>query len=282
MRSYPPLSRPHYCTLSLHLTIGTNIGVQLRKLYQPEYYPGALVLNVFDHHFGTARQNDSGLCAFGFEANPTHNARLETIESAYRRAGHRMTISRETAVGTSNGTTTFFFTGNAFRDLGASTKLNNFLNSSATMRPISRQIRTIDFAHFLHSEIFSRSEAGLPGAAVVMKLDIEGSEESLLPWLRSCGAFCGIDVATIEFHHWMHTKSQAQSKAAYLLAVGEYLGTAAARTIREEAAARGERLAFKTTNMDDDTYRFDNGAVGMKRTRRVPIAPLPRPLTKHD
>jgi len=34
-----------------------------------------------------------------------------------------------------------------------------------------------------------------------MKLDIEGSEESVLPWLRSCGAFCGIDIAMIEFHH---------------------------------------------------------------------------------
>jgi len=169
-RGRPPLAEGCFrvyldARLRVYLNVGTNIGVQLRKLYKPEYYPVAKVLKVFDQHFGTARQNDLGLCAFGFEANPTHNARLETIESAYRRAGHRMTISRETAVGTSNGTTTFFFTGNAFRDLGASTKLNNFLNSSATMRPISRQIRTIDFAHFLHSEIFSRSDAGLPGAA---------------------------------------------------------------------------------------------------------------------
>ncbi|KAJ1627362.1 hypothetical protein T492DRAFT_842433 [Pavlovales sp. CCMP2436] len=208
------------------LALGTNIGVQLRKLYKPEYYPVAKVLKVFDQHFGTARQNDLGLCAFGFEANPTHNARLETIESAFREAGHRMTIFRETAVGTSNSINTFFFNGNAFRDLGASTRVNFFLKSST------------------RRDLFALGR-WLAGCGVVMKLDIEGSEESVLPWLRSCG------------------------KSAAIL-------------IREEAVARGERCAFQTFKMDDETYRFVNAVSGVKSIGRVLAAPLHLPLTKHN
>jgi len=76
--------------------------------------------------------------------------------------------------------------------------------------------------------------------------------------------------------------SQAQSKAAYLLAVGVYLGKSAAILIREEAVARGERCAFQTFKMDDETYRFVNAVSGVKSIGRVLAAPLHLPLTKHN
>ena len=37
---------------SVYLDVGTNIGVQLRKLYEPHKYPGAPVLRIFDEVFG--------------------------------------------------------------------------------------------------------------------------------------------------------------------------------------------------------------------------------------
>ena len=36
----------------VYLDVGSNIGVQVRKLYQPELYPGAVVLPVFKEAFG--------------------------------------------------------------------------------------------------------------------------------------------------------------------------------------------------------------------------------------
>ena len=36
----------------VYLDVGSNIGVQVRKLYQPQYYPGAAALNVFKEAFG--------------------------------------------------------------------------------------------------------------------------------------------------------------------------------------------------------------------------------------
>lgn len=87
----PPLAEG--CT-HVYLDVGTNIGVQLRKLFEPRYYPFAPVLEQFDQYFGSNRMTRRGptLCAFGFEANPLHSAWLSTLESAYRRAGHRVTI----------------------------------------------------------------------------------------------------------------------------------------------------------------------------------------------
>ena len=36
----------------VYLDVGSNIGVQVRKLYQPAYYPGAWALKVFQEAFG--------------------------------------------------------------------------------------------------------------------------------------------------------------------------------------------------------------------------------------
>ena len=36
----------------VYLDVGSNIGVQVRKLYQPKYYPRAGVLKVFQEAFG--------------------------------------------------------------------------------------------------------------------------------------------------------------------------------------------------------------------------------------
>ena len=41
---------------SVYLDVGTNIGVQLRKLYEPHKYPGAPVLRIFDEVFGDANR----------------------------------------------------------------------------------------------------------------------------------------------------------------------------------------------------------------------------------
>ena len=61
----------------VYLDVGSNIGVQVRKLYQPELFPNASVLEVFDGAFGRmANRNLSQLCAVGFEPNPKHSTLL--------------------------------------------------------------------------------------------------------------------------------------------------------------------------------------------------------------
>jgi hypothetical protein len=57
------------CSQGIYLDIGTNLGVQLRKLYDPQQFPNATVLPVFDKMFGMQRK---GVCAVGVEANVHH------------------------------------------------------------------------------------------------------------------------------------------------------------------------------------------------------------------
>ena len=62
-----------------YVDLGTNIGVQIRKLYEAEKYPDASILPLFDQYFGNsqARRNNLDLCAIGFEMNPGHTKRLK-------------------------------------------------------------------------------------------------------------------------------------------------------------------------------------------------------------
>ena len=37
----------------VYLDMGTNTGIQIRKLYEPHLFPNALVLPIFDKFFGS-------------------------------------------------------------------------------------------------------------------------------------------------------------------------------------------------------------------------------------
>ena len=58
------LFRQFRCT-SVYLDVGTSVGTQIRKLYEPELFPGASVLRHFSRLFGRAR---CGVCAIVFAA----------------------------------------------------------------------------------------------------------------------------------------------------------------------------------------------------------------------
>lgn len=74
----------HQCS-HVYLDVGTNIGVQIRKVYQPELYPKALVLRSFSEAFGPTPRCQ--VCTFGFEPNPRHSARLEMVQQRLTSAG---------------------------------------------------------------------------------------------------------------------------------------------------------------------------------------------------
>ena len=77
------LFRSYRCR-SVYLDVGSNIGVQIRKLYEPEKYPAAPALRIFDDVFGRDRCD---VCTIGIEPNPHHTARLTDLERRYRATG---------------------------------------------------------------------------------------------------------------------------------------------------------------------------------------------------
>lgn len=74
----------------MYLDVGTNLGVQIRKLYEPQLYPNAKVLALFDKYFPIGIRNS--VCTFGFEPNPLHRSKLAQLSKRYNAQGWNVRI----------------------------------------------------------------------------------------------------------------------------------------------------------------------------------------------
>jgi FkbM family methyltransferase len=179
---------------SIYLDVGTNIGVQVRKLFEPERYPDAPMLQLFNERFGAAEDRtlsaeQSGLCALGLEPNPQHKAHLRRLEEKYSARGWRA----------------HFYPFAAWKEEGFML-FNEAVNSSsgdqgAMLAPSARnanatvvQVRTVNLAEFIKS---------LPPHSVkFLKVDIEGAEYQTVMRMVQEGVLCEgtVDAAFIEVH----------------------------------------------------------------------------------
>ena len=107
----------------VYLDVGSNIGVQIRKLFEPEKYPNAHVHSIFDKYFGPIGERQKAfskerniICAVGFEPNPNHAQYLKQIESEYNRCGWRVKFMTQSGVSDHNGNSRFY-TDEAYQNL---------------------------------------------------------------------------------------------------------------------------------------------------------------------
>eukprot|EP00929_Paragymnodinium_shiwhaense_P024398 TRINITY_DN15020_c1_g1_i1.p1 TRINITY_DN15020_c1_g1~~TRINITY_DN15020_c1_g1_i1.p1 ORF type:complete len:298 (+),score=49.87 TRINITY_DN15020_c1_g1_i1:82-975(+) len=183
------------CT-SIFVDVGANRGTHVRKLFEPEKYPDAPYLKIFDNSFGPASKrarhhNETGLCAFGFEANPRWVSTLQGIEDAYARKGWRVQFFAPVAVSDHDGSVEF-----AINDLGLNDDWGAGVVKTAD-NATTIQVQAQDFAAFVQ-EI---KRAAVPGFKLV-KMDIESSEYIVVPELLEQELLCQpvLDVVTIEWH----------------------------------------------------------------------------------
>jgi hypothetical protein len=246
----------------VYLDIGSNIGVQVRKLFEPEKYPRAAVLRKFDQVFGppAARlaNGAQGLCAFGFEANPSHWPRLKEIEKAYSLRGWRVHFF-PSAAGIRDGNITLW-SDNEFRhkEWGASTAVSSRSHSKGARTPF--QVPVTDLAKFILGEIHGRampdSVQGRPPPHVLMKLDIEGGEYTVLRKLTDSGALCStISSAFIEEHRWAMPEVRRDHPGMPLMGVAEVQ-----QYVRDQQATN-QKCPFQILNLDDESYLEDGKAL---------------------
>lgn len=205
----------------VYLDVGSNIGVQVRKLYQPELYPNSPVLEIFDKVFGgnttrTKKTEHSGLCSFAFEAHPSHTEHLTNLSKCYQKAGWRAVWFTPVAVAAYDGNISFF-TQHTFR-----------MEVAASIFDFSQQkdkliIPAYDLARFVREEISERiyppaKEGDLP-PAVVMKLDIEGSEYEVLAHMLMTQTLCTkhIDKIFLEWHLHFFDSNRTQYKSGKIM-----------------------------------------------------------------
>lgn len=184
------------------LDVGSNRGVHVRFLYEPDQFPGASFnkYGFFRHNFGTTFANDSTVCAFGFEPNPAHATRLQKLGMSLRARGHRAEWI-QAAVSNRTGELIMYNDRSEFnRNHSDWTFSASPVSPRGTQMTDADKVRVprINFGAFLREEIVPRK---LPSAApqkqhgqqgheqtfppsIVMKLDVEGAERTCTRWIE--------------------------------------------------------------------------------------------------
>ena len=200
---------------NVYLDVGGNIGVQVRKLFEPDRYVCAGVHKLsceknhferrFERHFGNRSSRARTTCAIGFEPNPRHAPRLGELARRYNALGFRTTYLLA-AVGVSNASLQFEG-GRWMSELEMAAKLTANRNDNGYDVPV------IDLAEFILHHVHGRRlpvddglAAGKP--AVVAKIDIEGEEKKVIPRLLATRAACAIDEMLVEWHGMSQIKQK--------------------------------------------------------------------------
>eukprot|EP00443_Scrippsiella_acuminata_P127061 CAMPEP_0115690930 /NCGR_PEP_ID=MMETSP0272-20121206/62381_1 /TAXON_ID=71861 /ORGANISM="Scrippsiella trochoidea, Strain CCMP3099" /LENGTH=355 /DNA_ID=CAMNT_0003130867 /DNA_START=170 /DNA_END=1234 /DNA_ORIENTATION=+ len=189
---------------SILFDLGANKGTHVRKLFEPQKYPHAKVLKIYDEFFGDVAHrvgpsSETGLCAYGFEANPLHVRTLQLIEHHYLRVGWSVKFIVPKVVSTVDDKEVTLSVDRNVKHASWGTSAARGVIKGAN----HVLVRTIDFPAFLRRALAARSH-DRPGR-VLVKMDIEGSEFEVLPVLLENGDLCTgkIDRLLVEFHAFM-------------------------------------------------------------------------------
>ena len=251
-----------------YVDAGLNIGVQIRKLYEPHKYINASSLAVFDRLFGPPPR--CNVCAIGIEPNPRHRARLEKVEQHLRAAGAPVLILSAAAANFDGvlpfGTDSSAGNSNTEDWEGTTAPwVKSKSKSAATM-----QVPVIDLAVLLTRVRERLAERARP-ARLLMKLDVEGSEYIILPHLAYTGALCHVDEIYTEWH-----------PGSTPSATGEAVAAVVQRELTRLLAPPHSQPPCCTTLSveDDESYLHDN-VCGARRgiapltSHRCPQVPFP-------
>ena len=217
----------------VYLDVGSNQGVQVRKLFEPKLYPRASSLQIYERLLGDQRARRQSVCALGIEANPAHDARLKELEQRYAALGWRTRFLVSTAAARNDNGTAFFLdrSGDPLAhgtEWWASTVQHRYNSQDALVRGghapsanrswESVRVRTIDLAWLVERILLRRLPSRPQGTTgpprLLVKMDIEGGEYSLLPLLLARGLICRLDFLWLEIHDGQSTEHRELARAA--------------------------------------------------------------------
>jgi len=253
INSFGPLDGCYY----VYLDVGSNVGVQVRKLFEPHLYPNATFLDVFNKEFGPVEERKKHVCAVGFEPNPHHTNKLSDIEKSYHKCGWKTWFFKETGVSNRSGQATFYSDGaDAYNEWGGgilSPKVNSI---SLESKKSNKTIHLLRLSQFLldvvgKRKLPSKGSSSRRPPTVVMKMDIEGSEIDVLPDILFNGGLGVINALVIEFHERLEkipTRKAAHNQLQEILhKLNDFT-----------ESIKDDHYNFKIINVDDESYGNSN------------------------
>jgi len=197
---------------NVFIDAGSNIGVH----FEPEKYPEMKrgVRAVFNK-LGKPEQRRQNTCVFAFEPNPAHAEHQLKTQRIYSGLGwryHYMPVG----VGTEDRVQAFY--SNDKRSKGKTHEHWGFSHANydgeVGEEKEKFELQSVDFTKWLQQVVMQRelpqdsvSAWGKP--KVVVKMDIEGAEMTLLPKMLTAGVLCELDVLFGEWHA-RHPEAEVQ------------------------------------------------------------------------
>lgn len=229
----------HNVCKHIYLDMGTNVGMQIRKLYEPHYFPRARSLPYFSSTFGDGDRRD--VCSLGFEPNSMHAPRLIELQTSYQKANFPSVIFTNTAVSTRDGEIVFYrapHQNRHYHESGAST-----ISWAGTDKETNETAVAVDIDRFLHHVIHlwrASTSYNESTSLLVAKLDIEGGEYDVLPHMLAHGTLCQVDQMLVEWHERFFPNATDKVLFAEKMILMATQGT--------------PRCKFKKVDIDDNDY----------------------------
>ena len=260
----------------VYLDVGSNIGVQVRKLYEPQLFLDAPVHKIFAQFFGpfekrskierSMKPGDSYVCSVGFEPNSHHTQYLKEIVKNYQKChGWNVHFFTESGVSNKNGVTKFFSDNSHanFEWGGGILPPEIMQTSKKTDGNKYKNVTLIRLSEFVNQVVANRRLPQLPNLAhladkgqladipprVAMKMDIEGSEVDVVPDLIFSGSLQYVNIMMVEWHPHFERNPIRKGISQNLNKVMEMLDKYV-QSLRPEART----VDFKILNFDDEKY----------------------------
>lgn len=242
----------------VYLDMGTNIGVQIRKLFEPQHYEEAKILPVFEKYFGPFNQRDkSQVCAVGWEPNPTHTERLQNLSDAYNKCGFRTIIYTETGVDVRNSKIKYIARNDFVHEISGFLQENaNQEEDDITRVSKKTDVNVIRIAEYIRDVVGKRKLTKNQKGAVVMKLDVEGREMGIMSDLIHSGSLQYIDYIHVD---WPTHKNVQTSDGTEIVDTSHQKFKQAIEVMQNLIVSEEINLEKFTeiTDLDDESYAFE-------------------------
>lgn len=252
----------------VYLDVGSNLGIQVRKLFEPSLYPKAKINRVFNILFGNEtirkhelEQNDKYVCAVGFEPNSKLSSYLKEIESSYNKCGWRVKFLTETAVSDHYESGQFYSDGEYHKyEWGGGILPHAIIRTAKddSVKDNYEKVNVIRLSDFLKHVVGKRripvvgKQSSRRPPRVVMKVDIEGSEIEVIPDLLFSGGLEFVNILMMEWHAFVQLKEERKQATSILESIIDSMSNYS-RIMEDEL---GTKHAFRLLNVDDESYHI--------------------------